>query len=142
MKSSSLIVTIIVMVIIAGCGTSASFMLPPNTALMINDERITFESKDDAGRPKYIRTPFFWTSIMGIEYALLQDDKVIKKDRLPSEFRIASVFWPPYALIYWPVGFRLECYDLTDIKKEIIEQCPTQDEIKKRNMNPSPESTK
>lgn len=71
--------TIIVMVIIAGCSTSASFMLPPNTALMINDERITFESKDEAGRPKYVRTPFFWTSIMGIEYALLQDDKVIKK---------------------------------------------------------------
>jgi hypothetical protein len=142
MIQSKWLVMVLVMIMFAGCSTSASFMLPPNTTMLINDERITFESKDEAGRPKYVRTPFFWTSIMGIDYALLQDDKVIKKDRLPAEFRVVSVFWPPYALIYWPVGFHFECYDLTDIKKEIIEQCPTQDDIKKRNMQPSPQPSK
>jgi hypothetical protein len=128
---------IIVMVFFAGCTTSASFMLPPNTALMINDERFIFESIDKDGYPKYERTPFFWTPIIGIEYGLLQVEKEVKKDRLPSECRLASVFWPPYTLIYWSVGFHLEYYILTDIKKEIIEQCPTHDKIIKRNMQPS-----
>jgi hypothetical protein len=70
-------------------------MLPPNTDLVINGERVTFESKDEDGHPKLERLPFFWTSIIGIEYYLLDGDKIIKKDRLPSEFRIASIFWPP-----------------------------------------------
>lgn len=31
-----------------------------------------------------------------------------------------SGFWPPYAYIYWPFGFRLNCYDLT---KDFVEEC-------------------
>jgi hypothetical protein len=114
----------VLLLVITGCHTSASFILPPNTELIINDEKVAFESKDDEGRPKYERTPFFWTSIIGIEYMLVQNDKVIKKDRLPSSFRIASIFWPPYAFIYWPVGFNFDCYDLSDINKEFYEKCP------------------
>jgi hypothetical protein len=90
---------------------------------MINGERVSFDSKDEDKRPKFERTPFFWTSIIGIEFMLLQDDKIVKKGKLPSEFRIASIFWPPYAYIYWPVGFQFECYDLSDPKKEFIEKC-------------------
>ena len=115
----------VLLLFITGCHTSASFILPPNTELIINNEKVAFESKDEEGRPKYERTPFFWTSIIGIEYMLVQNDKVIKKDRLPSSFRIASIFWPPYGYLYWPVGFNFDCYDLSDINKEFYVKCPT-----------------
>ena len=115
---------IIALLALAGCHTSASFLLPPNTALIINDERVPLDVKDKDGRVTLERRPLFWTSIIGIEYMLVQDDKVIKKGRLPSSFRIASIFWPPYAYIYWPVGFEFDCYDLSDPKKAFTEKCP------------------
>ncbi len=115
---------VITLLVLSGCHTSASFILPPNTDLMINGERVTFDSKDDEGRPQLETRPFFWTSVIGIEYSLIQNDKVIKTDRLPASFRIASIFWPPYALIYWPMGFRFDCYDLSDPAKKFVEKCP------------------
>ena len=30
-----------------------------------------------------------------------------------AKFRPVSIFWPPVAILYWPIGFRLECNDLT-----------------------------
>lgn len=131
---------IITLLVLSGCHTSASFILPPNTELMINGERVSFDSKDEEGRAKFQRTPFFWTSIVGIEFMLLQDDKIVKKDKLPSEFRIASIFWPPYAIFYWPVGFQFECYDLSDPKKEFIEKCATPKESAKRKEH-TPQAT-
>lgn len=124
MKSRALLV-MIVLFVLSGCHTSTSFMLPPNTDLMINGERITLASKNEEGRVKFKRSPFFWNSMAGIEYTLLQDDKIVKKDKLPSAFRVASIFFPPYGFIYWPVGFRYKCYDLSDPKKEFIEKCGT-----------------
>ncbi len=123
MKKSVLSV-LILLVVIFGCHTTASFILPPDTELMINNEKVPLDSKDEQGRLKFETRPFFWTSIVGIEYMLLQNDKIIKKDRLPSSFRIVSIFWPPYAAIYWPFGFSFDCYDLSDPKKEFIEKCP------------------
>lgn len=111
------------------CQTSAGFMLPPNSSLLINGERVAFNARDENGYPKFETRPFFWTSIIGIEYAIVQEEKIVKKDRLPSSFRIASIFWPPYAYIYWPVGFGFDCYDLTDLKKEFIEKCPTPETV-------------
>ncbi|HAK58842.1 MAG TPA: hypothetical protein DCO77_00440 [Nitrospiraceae bacterium] len=122
MKSHALSM-IIMLLALSGCHTSASFILPPNTDLMINGERVSFDSKDKDGRVKFERRPLFWTSIAGIEYMLLEDDNIVKKGRLPSGFRISSIFWPPYAYIYWPVGFRFKCYDLSDTKKKFIEKC-------------------
>lgn len=115
---------LLMLLVLSGCHASASFILPPNTDLMINGERVTFESKDEDGNPQFEGRPFFWTSIIGVEYSLIQNNKIIKTDRLPSSFRIASIFWPPYAYIYWPVGFRFDCYDLSDPKKEFVEKCP------------------
>lgn len=125
MRSHLLLSLIVLLVIVSGCHTSTTFMLPPNTDLVINGERATFDGKDEEGHFKYESRPFFWTSVIGIEYMLVQDGKVVKKDRLPSSFRVASIFWPPYAMLYWPFGFSLDCYDLSDLKKEFIEKCPT-----------------
>jgi hypothetical protein len=123
----------VILIVLSGCHTSASFILPPNTDLMINGERISFDSRDNDGRLKFERIPFFWTSIAGIEYSLIQNDKIVKTDKLPSEFRIASIFWPPYAYIYWPVGFSFDCYDLSDVNKQFIEKCATRDKITNNN---------
>ncbi|HUJ18370.1 MAG TPA: hypothetical protein VL197_10300 [Nitrospirota bacterium] len=119
--------TLLMIVVLSGCHTAASFILPPDTDLMINGERVVFNAHDEEGRSKLERRPFFWNSIAGIQYTLLQDDKIIKKDKLPSGFRITSIFWPPYAYIYWPVGFRFACYDLSDPKKEFVEKCTIRD---------------
>jgi len=124
MKGSVLLVMVVVL-ILSGCYTSTSFILPPNTDLMINGERIPLAAKDELGHVTLERRPFFWSSVMGIEYMLLQDDKVIKKDRLPSAFRVESIFFPPYAIFYWPIGFGYKCYDLSTPKKEFIERCGT-----------------
>lgn len=114
---------ILMLAVLSGCYTSASFILPPNTDLMINGKRIPQDVRDENGRVKLERRPFFWNSIMGINYMLLEGDKVVKKDKLPSSFRVVSIFWPPYAYLYWPVGFGLDCYDLSNPQKEFIEGC-------------------
>ena len=85
------------------------------------------------GRQKFERTPFFWTSIAGIEYSLVQNDKIVKTEKLPSEFRIVSIFWPFYAFIYWPAGFRFDCYDLSDVNRQFVEKCAARDDIPKSN---------
>lgn len=129
---------LIMLVFLSGCSTSASFILPQDTALMINDERVNFESKDEDGRPRFKTRPFFWTSIIGIEYRLIQNNKIIKEDRLPSDFRVASIFWPPYAIFYWPVGFRFDCYDLSDPQKEFLEECEERDKITSKDESQNP----
>ena len=133
MKLSAGVLMTIIVVILAACHTSASFQLPPNTELRIDEERVVFESKDEAGNPEYVRTPFFWTSIAGIKYELVQDGKVVKQDKLPARFRVVSIFFPPYALIYWPLGFQFKCYDLTDIKKEFVGECLIPEEATNKN---------
>lgn len=107
--------------IIFGCSTSAGFKIPPGTEMVINGERSAFKKEvDDNGYPVIEKKPFFWSSVAGIEYSLVQGDKIIKEGKLQAEFRVVSIFWPPYAFIYWPVGFKLSCYDLT---KDFIEEC-------------------
>jgi len=125
MKTGTIFILLITAMVI-GCSTTASFKLPPDTAMLIQGERISYASKDETGRPQYSRSPFFWDSFNGIEYKLVQGDKTIKQGKLESQFRIISIFWPPYAFIYWPLGFRLNCYDLSDVNKDFIEECAVQ----------------
>ncbi len=37
----------------------------------------------------------------------------MQQGKLRARFRVASIFWPPFAIIYWPMGFGQRCYDLT-----------------------------
>jgi hypothetical protein len=121
MKIVNTLLVLLALLTIAGCSTSASFKLPPNTSLLIRSERVAFEpAPDPSGRPVLETTPFFWDAVMDIKYSLVKDDKIVKEGKLPSQFRVISIFWPPFAYIYWPFGFRLNCYDLT---KDFIEEC-------------------
>jgi hypothetical protein len=121
MKTILLLSVLLSVLVVAGCTTSASFRLPPDTTLLIKGERMTFEAKTDPqGYPVLETRPYFWDAVVDINYTLVQNDKVIREGKLPSQFRIISIFWPPYAYIYWPFGFRLNCYDLT---KDFVEEC-------------------
>lgn len=123
MKTIAMILALLFLVL-AGCSTSASFKLPPDTSLLIKGERVAFEPIADAeGYPVLTTMPYFWDALVDINYSLVQNDKVIREGKLPSQFRVVSIFWPPYAYIYWPFGFRLNCYDLT---KDFVEECPPQ----------------
>jgi hypothetical protein len=122
MKPITALFILLALLTLGGCSTSASFKLPPDTSLLIKGERVAFEPKPDAeGRPVLKTVPYFWDAFGDINYSLVHNDKVVREGKLPSQFRIVSIFWPPYAYIYWPFGFRLECYDLT---KDFVEECP------------------
>lgn len=95
-------------VTVMGCTTTTSFKLPPNTQVRLDDRDDKFKNGDAEMRP------FFWNSLDGVNYSLVKEGKTVRKGKLPAEFRIVSIFWPPYAFIYWPMGLKYSCYDLTD----------------------------
>ena len=92
----------------AGCSTHGKFVLPAGSRLEVYHRPVT---PDAAG---IVTTkPFFWTATGGVKYRLLQGDKVLREGRLRSKFRPVSIFWPPFALIYWPMGLNPNItYDL------------------------------
>jgi hypothetical protein len=97
------------LVITAGCSTTAQFKLPPDTTLKVTGR----DAKPDASG-KWQTSPFFWTEISGAKYWLMDSSgKVIRSGKLKTQFRVVSVFWPPAALAYWPVGFAQGEFDLT-----------------------------
>jgi hypothetical protein len=92
--------------VLTGCGTSTKFVLPEGT-------RIYLPAKDKTFSPgKAKARPFSWGSAGGIQYSLLKEGKTVKEGELTSNFRVISIFWPPLAILYWPMGFK-SCYDLT-----------------------------
>ena len=102
-----MVMLIYLVVLISGCTTSTTFLLPRNTDIIIKDEKFTAAKN---GFAEVTVRPFFWT---GIHYQLVRGDKVVREGKLDSQFRIASLFWPPYAIFYWPKGFGYDCYDMT-----------------------------
>jgi hypothetical protein len=105
---------LLLVVLFSGCETSTQFLLPHNTEIIIKDEK--FSASNDGYADVTVR-PFFWT---GINYQLVRGDKVVQEGKLDSSFRIAALFWPPYAIFYWPKGFSTDCYDMT--KKTIADE--------------------
>lgn len=92
---------------LAGCSTSASFKIPAGTSLVVDN--IPLSSEQTAN---YSRSPFFWKQSSGITYQVQKNGKVIQSGKLKAKFRVVSIFWPPAAIIYWPMGFQ-GAYDLT-----------------------------
>lgn len=97
-------------VLVSGCSTTGTFIVPKNTDLYVyrRSQPVTI---DQNGK---VRTkPFFWTAAGGIPYALKRNGKTIKEGKLRAKFRVVSIFWPPFAIIYWPIGFNPHItYDL------------------------------
>lgn len=91
-----------------GCTTHTYVKLPEQSVLKI--KRGTEEPHQEG---LLNRTPFSWSSASGIPYKVEKNGAVIQEGKLRAKFRVASLFWPPVAIVYWPIGFRSECYDLS-----------------------------
>jgi hypothetical protein len=94
-------------VFLSACGTGTRFVLPEGTRIYLPAKDMTFAPGKAKSRP------FFWNSFGGIDYQLMKEGKTVKEGQLESDFRVTSLFWPPFAILYWPVGFEWNCYDLT-----------------------------
>lgn len=94
--------------IVSGCSTHAYFKLPENTQIAV------YERPQQHPQGLVITRPFFWKAAGGIPYKLSNDKgELVQQGTLRARFRVASIFWPPGGIIYWPLGFGQRCYDLT-----------------------------
>jgi hypothetical protein len=89
---------------LASCSTTGNFVIPEGTELEVYRRPVTVQSDGTV-----TTQPFFWTAAGmppggGVEYRLLKDGAVVQEGRLRAVFRGVSLFWPPFALIYWPMG--------------------------------------
>lgn len=93
---------------ITGCSTATYVKLPADSTMKLKrgDETPYNEGLIS-------RTPLSWSSAGGIPYKIEQNGEVTKEGKLSAKFRVSSIFWPPFAVLYWPMGFRYPCYDLT-----------------------------
>ena len=103
-----LTLTVLVTAPLIACTTQGTFVIPEGTQLEIYQRPVTPE-------PNGLVTtrPFFWTAAGGIEYRLLRGNEVVQQGRLRARFRVVSLFWPPFAETYWPMGLNPNItYDL------------------------------
>lgn len=103
-------------VLLSGCSTSGTFVVPEGTDLYIYKRTAAVTVGEDG---KVTTKPFFWTAAGGIPYRLDKEGQTIKEGKLRAKFRPAAIFWPPLGLIYWPIGFNQAItYDLVNDKQE------------------------
>ncbi|SHL41352.1 hypothetical protein [Phytopseudomonas punonensis] len=101
-------VFLLLILAITGCSTKAFFKLPEHSTITINERA----EQHPQGLVK-IR-PFFWNRAGGVPYKLTSaTGQTISEGKLRTRFRVVSIFWPPYSIIYWPMGFGQRCYDMT-----------------------------
>lgn len=93
-----------------GCSTTGQFRIPANQKLVVTDRTVTTDAEG-----KWKTSPFFWDQTGGATYMLYdQNGQVVRRGKVKTKFRIASIFWPPAAIIYWPMGLVKEnVYDFT-----------------------------
>jgi len=101
-----------VVLCLSGCSTTGTFKVPEDSKLYIYERP---EPVNVGADGKVTTKPFFWKASAGIAYRLEKDGKIVNEGKLRSQFRPASIFWPPAALLYWPIGFRSDVtYDLVN----------------------------
>lgn len=105
----------------SACSTTGKFVVPENAELYIYERPEPVNVAEDG---TVTTKPFFWTAMGvapsgGIPYRLEKEGETIKRGKLRAVFRPASIFWPPFAVIYWPVGFNPDItYDLVNDTQE------------------------
>lgn len=109
-------------VLITGCSTSTKVIVPEGTELYIDDQHVKIAEDNTV-----TTSPFFWSKAGdppdgGIPFTLKKGKKIILEGHLLSQFRASSILWPPFAFLYWPMGFEDNIsYNLTN-KSEIVDQ--------------------
>ncbi|WP_394751695.1 hypothetical protein [Crenothrix sp.] len=118
MKKIYIMLALLMMV---GCTTTGHFKVPEGSNLYIYKRP---QPVDVSANGVVTTKPFFWTAAGvppngGIPYRLEQNGQVLKEGRLRTKFRFVSLFWPPFAQIYWPMGFNPDItYDLINDTQE------------------------
>ena len=114
MRTALFIIVSITFILCSACSTKTHFKVPPDCEVRINHNNEAHKTGSVEIRP------FFWTSKSGVKYELLEsgESKILKEGELRTKFRVVSVFWPPYAAIYWPFGFACDCYDFYNDENE------------------------
>ncbi len=121
MNIKNIISVTVVSLALSACSTTGTFNIPKDSELYIYErpQPVKVEANGDV-----TTTPFFWTAAGippggGISYRLEQDGKTVKEGRLRAKFRVVSLFWPPFAAIYWPMGLNPNItYDLVKDSQE------------------------
>ncbi len=115
------LLTVLLAVFAAGCSTTGHFKVPENSKLYIYKRPDPVVIQPDG---TVTTKPFFWSAAGfppggGIPYRLEEEGKPAKEGKLRAKFRVVSIFWPPAALIYWPMGMNPDItYDLVNDKQE------------------------
>lgn len=110
-----------VILLVTGCSTTGHFKVPEGSSLYIYKRPQPVDIKPNG---EVTTKPFFWTAAGmppdgGIPYRLEKNGQTIKEGRLRTKFRVVSIFWPPFAAIYWPMGFNPNItYDLVNDTQE------------------------
>lgn len=94
--------------VLVSCSTTTSFVVPKDTELYVYDQKIS-----ESNYSNYNRRPLTWGTAGGVKYRLVKDGKTVEEGTLKTKFRVVSIFWPPVALAYWPMGFASANYDFT-----------------------------
>ena len=121
MKHRKVLLSLCLLVFVAGCSTTGNFKVPEDTELYIYERPEPVEIGENG---KVTTKPYFWTAAGippggGVPYRLEKDGKTVKEGRLRAKFRTVSIFWPPFAIIYWPMGLNPEVdYDLINDTQE------------------------
>jgi len=104
---------LVVSSVLSGCVTQGKFVIPKDTQLEVYKRSVSLQADGRA-----VMRPFFWTAAgmppnSGVPYRLLKDGHAIQEGHLRAKFRPVSIFWPPFAIIYWPMGLNPDItYDL------------------------------
>ena len=117
MKRANIIVAVFLVFILSACSTTGNFKIPDNSQLYIYNrpDPVKIEANGKA-----TTSPFFWTAAGvppdgGIPYTLKKGNETVKEGKLRANIRVISFIWPPFAIIYWPVGFNPNVtYDLVN----------------------------
>ncbi|HUE91663.1 hypothetical protein [Pseudomonas sp.] len=108
MSSLRLATFLLLALAITGCSTKAYFKLPEHSTISINQRA----EQHPQGLVKV--RPFFWSRAAGVPYRLTSvTGETLSEGKLRTRFRVMSIFWPPYSIIYWPMSFGQRCYDLS-----------------------------
>ena len=108
------------LIFLNACSTQGKFKIPEGTELSIYKRPSVSVPADGIVKT----APFFWTAAgippaSGVPNSLYKNGKVVKEGKLRAKFRVVSIFWPPFALIYWPMGLNPSItYDLVTGKQE------------------------
>lgn len=119
MSAFRLISVLLLGFILAGCSTKAWVKLPQDTKIQVNEGK-------QFSQGLMVTRPFFWNKAGGVPYKLINNDgEVIDEGKLRTRFRVSSIFWPPYSIIYWPLGFGSRCYNVAE---QSLQHCTREEE--------------